>query len=159
PAALTPQNRFSRAVPVLQDAIIHHHGQLIGIVVAQTLEQARHAARLVQVDYDARKPAIRFDDHMESAYAPAIVNAGVKTDSLRGSLEAGFGLATASVDAVYDTPIEHHHPMEPHSTIAAWQGNRVTVHHSLQMVVEAVPAIAATFEVPPENVRVLSPFV
>ena len=155
----TPQNRLTRAVPVLQDNQIHHHGQFIGIVVAETIEQARHAARLVAVSYDARQPAIGFDDHLENAYAPPIVNAGIKTDSAHGNADAGLAASAMRVDAVYDTPIEHHHPMEAHSTIAVWNGDRVTVHHSLQMVVEAVPTIAATFEIPRENVRVHSPFV
>jgi xanthine dehydrogenase YagR molybdenum-binding subunit len=159
PAPETPQNRFSRSVPLFQDTVIHHHGQLIGFVVAETIEQARHAARLVQVSYDAAEPKIGFDANVENAYAPKTVNAGYKTDTERGNLEDGLQAAAGTVDAVYNTPIEHHHPMETHSTIAAWDGDRVTVHHSLQMVVEAVPAIAATFDIPRENVRVLSPFV
>jgi xanthine dehydrogenase YagR molybdenum-binding subunit len=159
PAPETPQNRFQRAVPVLQDTEIHHHGQFIGVVVAETFEQARHAARLVKVDYRETRPNIDFDANVENAYAPPIINAGFKTDTRRGEPEQGLQQAAARMDAVYDTPIEHHHPMEPHATIASWEGDRLTVHHGLQMVVEAVPAIAATFEIPRENIRVLSPFV
>jgi xanthine dehydrogenase YagR molybdenum-binding subunit len=159
PAVETPQNRFSRAVPVLQDATVRHHGQFVGVVVAVTQEQARQAARLVRIDYEAQPPRVDFDAHAEEAYAPKIVNAGVATDSKRGDVAAAMGTAARKVVAVYDTPIEHHHPMEPHATVAEWQGDRLTVHHGLQMVVEAPLAIAATFDIPPDNVRVHSPFV
>jgi xanthine dehydrogenase YagR molybdenum-binding subunit len=156
---VTPQNRFSRPVAIFQDTTIHHHGQLIAFVVAETLEQARHAARLLRVSYDETLPRIAFDKHVGESYSPSIVNAGVATNSRRGDLAAGLAAASARIDATYNTPIEHHHPMEAHSTVAAWDGDKVVVHHSLQMVVEAVPAIAATFQVPQENVRVVCPFV
>jgi xanthine dehydrogenase YagR molybdenum-binding subunit len=160
PAPETPQNRFTRATPLLQDTVIHHHGQLIGFVVAETIEQARHAATLVQVSYDAAEPRIGFDANVRNAYAPAAINAGYKTDTRRGDIDQGLKAAAGTVDAVYNTPIEHHHPMEMHSTVAVWEGdNKVTVHHSLQMVSDAAPAIASTFEIPRENVRVVCPFV
>ncbi|MET3441568.1 xanthine dehydrogenase YagR molybdenum-binding subunit [Variovorax paradoxus] len=160
PPPETPQNRFTRATPLLQDTVIHHHGQLIGFVVAETIEQARHAATLVKVSYDAAEPRIGFDANVRNAYAPAAINAGYKTDTRRGDVDQGLKAAAGTVDAVYNTPIEHHHPMEMHSTVAVWEGdNKVTVHHSLQMVSEAVPAIASTFEIPRENVRVVCPFV
>jgi xanthine dehydrogenase YagR molybdenum-binding subunit len=156
---LTPQNRFSRPVALLQDTTINHHGQLIAFVVAETLPQARHAAALLRITYGAARPRIGFDEHVGESYSPAIVNAGVATNSRRGDLASGLAAASARIDATYNTPIEHHHPMEAHSTTAVWDGDKVVVHHSLQMVVEAVPAIAATFQIPPENVRVLCPFV
>lgn len=160
PPPETPQNRFTRATPLLQDTVIHHHGQLIGFVVAETLEQARHAATLVQVSYDAAEPRIGFDANVKNAYAPAAINAGYKTDTRRGDVDQGLRAAAGTVDAVYNTPIEHHHPMEMHSTVAVWEGdNKVTVHHSLQMVSDAAPAIASTFDIPRENVRVVCPFV
>ena len=160
PAPETPQNRFTRATPLLQDTVIHHHGQLIGFVVAETIEQARHAATLMQVSYDAAEPRIGFDANVRNAYAPAAINAGYKTDTRRGDIDQGLKAAAGTVDAVYNTPIEHHHPMEMHSTVAVWEGDsKVTVHHSLQMVGEAAPAIASTFEIPRENVRVVCPFV
>lgn len=160
PPPETPQNRFTRATPLLQDTVIHHHGQLIGFVVAETLEQARHAATLVQVSYDAAEPRIGFDANVRNAYAPVAINAGYKTDTRRGDIDQGLKAAAGTVDAVYNTPIEHHHPMEMHSTVAVWEGDsKVTVHHSLQMVGEAAPAIASTFEIPRENVRVVCPFV
>ncbi|MEJ1128416.1 xanthine dehydrogenase family protein molybdopterin-binding subunit [Variovorax sp. CCNWLW225] len=160
PPPETPQNRFTRATPLLQDTVIHHHGQLIGFVVAETIEQARHAATLVKVSYDAAEPRIGFDANVRNAYAPAAINAGYKTDTRRGDIDQGLKAAAGTVDAVYNTPIEHHHPMEMHSTVAMWEGDsKVTVHHSLQMVGEAAPAIASTFEIPRENVRVVCPFV
>ena len=44
-------------LPILQDSSVHWDGQPIAVVVAETLEQAEHAASLVEVEYKAEVPA------------------------------------------------------------------------------------------------------
>src|SRR6185295_2113246 len=50
-----PQDNYAepRALP-FADATVHYLGQQIAVVVAETLEQATHAAQLVKVTYEAR---------------------------------------------------------------------------------------------------------
>lgn len=157
--ALTPQNRSTRSVPVLQSDKIHQFGQYIGVVVAETYEQARHAARLVKVTYETEKPLVDFDENLSKAYKPPIINGNYPADTQTGDVETGLKAASATIEETYETPIEHHHPMETHSTIAAWEGEKLTVYDATQMVANPRTAIANTFQIPPENIRVLAPYI
>ena len=63
------------------------------------------------------------------------------------------------VDATYVTPIEHHNPMEPHATIARWDGDRLTVWTATQGISGAQHTLAAQFGIEQANVRVICPYV
>lgn len=159
PEPVTAQNRATRSVPVLQDTRIYQFGQYIGVVVAETYEQARSAARLVEVVYAAEKPLVDFDENLPKAYKPLIINAGYPTDTQKGDVETALQAADLALEATYETPIEHHHPIEAHSTIAVWENGKLTLYDSTQMVNNPKQAVANSFQIPPENVRVFAPFI
>lgn len=159
PEPVTSQNRATRSVAVLQDTKIHQFGQYIGVIVAETYEQARVAARLVRVTYETEKPLVDFDENVPKAYKPPIINAGYPTDTQKGNVENGLKTADAKLEETYETPIEHHHPMETHSTIAVWEGEKLTLYDSTQMVDNPKQAVANTFQIPKENIRVLAPYI
>ena len=96
-------------------------------------ERAAQAARLVRVVYAPADARLDFDAAKAQAFAPARANRE-PTDHSRGDLGAGLAAAAAKVDVVYTTPIEHHNPMEPHATIAEWDGDRLTLHDATQNV-------------------------
>lgn len=156
---LTNANRMTRSNPVLQHTMIHCYGQYIGLIVAETYEQARHAARLVKVSYKTEKPKIDFDENVKSAYKPEIINADFPTDTSWGNLENGLNQSTETLEETYETPIEHHHPMEPHATISVFKGEKLIVYESSQMVTQTQAGIANTFNIPKENIRVISLYV
>lgn len=157
--AVTNENRMTRPSAVLQNTTIHCYGQYIGIVVAETYEQARYAARLVKVSYKKEKPRIDFDENLKDAYKPDIINAGYPTDTSWGNVEDGLKQSAVKLDETYETPIEHHHPMEPHATIAFFQGEKLTVYESTQMLAQVKDAVANTFTIPKENIQVFSPYI
>ena len=157
--AVTAANRMTRSNPVLQQTRIHYYGQYVGLVVAETYEQARAAARLVKVSYKAEKPKIDFDENAKRAYKPEVINAGYPTDTSWGNLENGLKQSAEIVAETYETPIENHHPMEPHATIAEFQGEKLTVYEATQMLAQTRDGIANTFNIPKENIRVLSPYI
>jgi len=156
---LTPANRMTRSNPVLQNTRIHCYGQYIGLVVAETYEQARAAARLVKVSYKSEKPKIDFDENSKDAYKPEVINAGYPTDTSWGNLESGLKQAAEIVTETYETPIEHHHPMEPHASLAAFQGEKLIVYEATQMLAQTRDGIANTFNIPKEKIQVLSPYI
>lgn len=156
---LTPANRMTRSNPALQDTSIHCYGQYIGLVVAETYEQARYAARLVRVSYNTEKPKIDFDENVQFAYKPEVINAGFPTDTDWGDVESGLKQSAFTVSETYQTPIEHHHPMEPHATIAVFEGEKLLVYESAQMLAATRAGIANTFNIPEENIRILSPYI
>jgi xanthine dehydrogenase YagR molybdenum-binding subunit len=157
--ALTPENRMTRSNPVLQGTKIYYYGQYIGLVVAETYEQARHAARLIKVSYKKEAPKIDFEEHVKDAYKPAVINAGYPTDTSWGNVENALQQSAQTIEATYETPIEHHHPMEPHASLAFFEGDRLTVYEATQMLLPTRDSISNTFGIPKENIQVLSPYI
>ncbi|GAP96868.1 xanthine dehydrogenase family protein molybdopterin-binding subunit [Leptolyngbya sp. NIES-2104] len=146
-----------RGGALLQDNKIEFYGQHIGVVVAETFEQARAAARLVKVSYQKSAAKIEFEKHINEAVVPT----GKEfQDDGRGDLNTAFQSAKFKVEAVYETPIEHHHPMAPHATIAVWEApNKLTLYNEAQVVNGVQRAAAGTLGLPPENVRIVTPHV
>ena len=140
-------------MPVLQGPEVHYYGQYVGLVVAETLEQAQYACRLVKYEYETEEPAVDFDDR-ESAF-----RLNERMDYSRGDVQQGLREADEVVEATYITPMEHHHPMELHAVIASWNDGAVEVYASQQMIEDSALAIAKTFGLEEENVRVIAPFV
>ena len=153
-----PQDNYAepRALP-FADATVHYLGQQIAVVVAETLEQATHAAQLVKVTYDA-KPA-RTD--LQALRAEAIEKPpGPQSQPFtQGDPRAAFASAAVKVDQVYRTPYQHHNPMEAHAIVASWKGDELTLYDSAQNIFATRQTLAHAFEIPTANVRVLSPFV
>lgn len=156
---VTSKNRQTRSNPVLQNTSIHCYGQYIGLIVAETYEQARYAARLVKVSYKTEKPKIDFDENMQRAYKPEVINADYPTDTSWGNLENGLKQSIETISETYETPIEHHHPMEPHATIAVFNGEELTLYDTAQIVASVRDAIANTFTIPKENIHILAPYI
>jgi xanthine dehydrogenase YagR molybdenum-binding subunit len=82
-----------------------------------------------------------------------------QADRSRGDADAAIANAVIKVDAIYDIARENHTPMEPHATIAAWQGDKLTLWSKSQFVVNEQAEIAAVFGMPRENVQVICPFI
>lgn len=141
--------------PVLQTNMVHFYGEYVGLVVAETFEQAQYAARLVKFKYkkDAN-PAIHLEKLRAKAYKP-----NDKSDYSRGDLKAGLAAADERLEVTYNTPIEHHHPMEMHAVIASWDNGKVIAYASQQIVNDATIAISDTFQIPKKDVRVVAAYV
>lgn len=145
-----------RGGALLQGPEIHFYGQHIGIVVAETFELARFASRLIKVSYNKKEPKVDFIKLQKEAVKPKDKE---KDDKVRGDVDTAFNSAEFKVDAIYETPVEHHNPMEPHSTIAVWEGEKLTLYNGSQIVNGAQTSAAASLQIPPANVRIVSPHI
>jgi len=143
---------------LLQDTAIHYNNQPIAVVVADTLEQARDAARCLPVQYRRADAVLDFAQARTQARKPDEDEDG-SADSHRGDPDAGLRSAAAVVDTVYTTPMENHNPMEPHATIAVWDGGELTLYDATQYVTGVRKVASATFGIPMEKVRVICPYV
>src|SRR5688500_6309347 len=114
---------YSRAYPTLVGSEVHHFGEPVALVVADTWEQARAAARLVRVTYVEEPGRFDFAAHLDQAYAPKTANAGLPTDSAVGDFEPAFARAEVRIDQHYTTPYQSAQPMEPHARLAAAAGD------------------------------------
>ena len=134
---------------------IQHYHQAIAVVVAETFEQARAAAQTIRVDYVRAKGAYDLDKARAGAIAPK----NEKPDSDAGDFATAFKNAPVQFDATYTTPDESHAMMEPHASIAAWDGDRLTVWTANQMIDWGVGDLSATLGLPKKNVRLVSPYI
>jgi xanthine dehydrogenase YagR molybdenum-binding subunit len=150
-------------IPLLQDPTVDYFGQTIGLVVAETFEQARDAARLVKTEYRTQPAIVELQAGLGEAYAPKSVGGMGATVSVLGdgvtSIDEALHGAEVLISATYNSPIEHHNPMEPHATTATWNGDRLTIYDASQWVQGQQRNLAAVLGIDEANVRVLCPFV
>jgi xanthine dehydrogenase YagR molybdenum-binding subunit len=146
--------------PQLTGPEIKHYHQAVAFVVAETFEQARDAANLVRISYTAEPGRFDLAKEKAKAYPPSREQVfGDNPDSKAGDFDAGFAAAPVKLDVTYTTPDQSHMMMEPHATTAKWDGDKLTVWNSNQMVNWAVRDLAGTLLIPKENIRVVSTFV
>ncbi|RVJ57934.1 aldehyde oxidoreductase molybdenum-binding subunit PaoC [Sinorhizobium meliloti] len=133
---------------------IQHYHQAIAVVVAETFEEARAAAALVKVDYAEEKGAFDLAAAKDSAVEPE--GGG---DSGAGDFDAAFKAAPVKLDQIYTTPDQSHAMMEPHASIAAWNGEDLTVWTSSQMIDWWRTDLATTLGIDKDKVHLMSPFI
>src|SRR4051794_1305592 len=136
---------------------IAHYHQAIALVVAESFEQARAAAQLIRVDYARAQGA--FDLAGAQNSAPPAPLLGGPADTAVGDFAAAFTAAPFQLDATYTTPDQGHAMMEPHASIAAWNGDKLTLWTSNQMIAWGAGDLAKTLGIPKDNVRLISPFI
>ena len=142
-------------------AEIAHYHQAIAIVVAETFEQARAAAGAIRVAY-AREQG-RFDLAALAKTAPIDdgSNEGLSGPAIDrvGDFDAAFAAAPVKLDKTYTTPDQSHSMMEPHASLAMWEGEKLTVWTSNQMINWGRGDLAKTLGIAAENVRLISPYI
>jgi len=141
---------------------VQHYHQAIAVVVAETFEQARSAAMLIRTDYTGTPG--RYDLAQEAPGAKPVGGESGEGSSAPpidrvGDFDAAFAAAATKLDATYTTPDESHAMMEPFATIASWQGNKLTVWTSNQMITWGKRDLATTLNMSADDVRLVSPYV
>ncbi|MGJ5630783.1 xanthine dehydrogenase family protein molybdopterin-binding subunit [Nostoc sp. CALU 1950] len=141
-----------------KDHNIYYDGQHLGIVIAQTLEQAETAASKIKIIYEEAPPTVTVV-HAE-IFEPESIYFGIMPGKItRGDVESGKAQADVLVEQVYTTPMEHHNPLEPSATIAVWEGDNLTLYETTQGISATQRAIASVLNIPQENVRVISKYL
>ena len=135
---------------------IQHYHQAVALVVAETFEQARSAAQLVQVKYAGAKGAYDLAKEKDKGVPHKDKE---NADSKVGDFASAFAAAPVRIDATYTTPDQSHAMMEPHASIAKWDGDKVTLWTSNQMIAWGQGDVAKTLGIPKEKVRLVSPYI
>jgi xanthine dehydrogenase YagR molybdenum-binding subunit len=153
-----PQPPARRHLSLLQDADVFYNGQPVAVVVAQSLNEAKAAAAMLKFKY-AEKPALmNFEGRVAEARWPK--NPGKEpAGNHRGDVEAGFAKSAVIVENTYVTPIQNHNPMEPHATIAWWDGPKLNVYDATQYITGDRMSLAKTLNIPLDYVHVVDPVV
>ena len=146
-----------RHISILQDALVHYNGQPIAVVVARSITEAMQGARLLNITYAQDPALLDFLGNLRHARPPKNPGRGAK--KVRGDLDAQLARGTVTVDNTYLTPLQNHNPMEPHATLAWWEGDRLSIYDSTQYISGDRATLAGIFSLPPENVHVIDPYV
>ena len=145
------------SIAELQDDEIVHYGQAVGLVVADTYENARAGAYLVKAQYDRQPAPYELKTRIPEARTPSAARGD--PDTSLGDFDGAFANAAVKIDGLYTTPHQIHSAMEPHATIAEWQGDQLVLHTSNQMLNQGQESVGGTFGIPPKQVRLVSRYV
>lgn len=151
------QPPIGRVLSLLQDDAVHYNNQPIAVVVADTLEHAREATARLRVEYEPAPAVLDFEQAKARTHPPDKVLSEA-ADTRRGDLQAGMLSGSVQLDATYTTPYETHNPLEPHATVAVWEGDHLTLYDSTQYIKGVQNLVAAILGIKSEQVTVLCPF-
>ncbi|MFM0480136.1 xanthine dehydrogenase family protein molybdopterin-binding subunit [Paraburkholderia strydomiana] len=145
----------------LWDDRVWYSGQPVALVLAESLELARHAASLVDVHYESAPHRTDMGEALMDAEPPSTEKGGFDPPPPpRGDADAALASAVARVDAFYSTPAEYHNPMEMHGcTVVPDEHGHLTVYEKTQGVVNTKSYLTAVFGLSDDQVQVVSPFV
>jgi xanthine dehydrogenase YagR molybdenum-binding subunit len=148
-----PDGYMGSTIQPLRSEQILHAGQIVAIVVAESFEAAREAAHVLEVRYALEQPAASFDD------AGVTSSPGGKENPRVGDFAGAYAASPVKIDAEYETATQHHNPIELFTTVAAWDGDKLTIWESSQNVWGFKNGLAAQLNIPADDIRVISPFV
>ncbi len=151
-------SRFAFKLDVLQNDTVRYPGQPIAVVIARTLEAATEGAALLAPVYES-EPARTGLDSAEP-FVPEVVGPGHPTNFDRGGdIAAGLKAAAHTIEQTYDTPAQYHNAMEPHSVVAVWDGDRLSLDMPTQGLAISQARLAEMVGVAPEQIEIRSPFI
>ncbi|MCA6106390.1 xanthine dehydrogenase family protein molybdopterin-binding subunit [Bradyrhizobium cenepequi] len=143
----------------LRTAEIAEEGQIIAVVLADTYEAAREAAHRVKVSYTAATPTTSFHSAGTIAARAKGQVKRFKDDPKVGDFNTAFEEAEVKITAEYETPPQHHNPMELFTTSVAWNGDSLTIYEPSQFVYGLKNGVATQLGIDPDQVRVINPYV
>ncbi len=144
-------------LPVMQDAEIHWNGQPIAVVLAETQEQADHAASLIVATYERAPARTAFEAAKADTASGSFGGEPLLLEI--GDAEAALAAAPHKIDATYTTPRHNHNAIELHAATLTWQGDDLIIHDATQAVSHTAWSLAQVFGIREAQVRVTSPYV
>ena len=154
----------SSMAPLASDRI-QYGGQIVALVVAESFEAARDAAQRLDIAYAEERPSATFDS---PGLKEGLTNPKPKSKEGEesgdenpkvGDAQGAFAAASVKIDRRYETPTQHHNPIELFTTTCAWNGDELTVWESSQNMYGFKNGLAEQLGIPADKVRAVSPFV
>ncbi len=152
-------DRYARAIPQLGSAAVDYYGQPIAFVVATTFEQARSASKLVSVTYAKAAGEHEMKSHLARGELQEKIFGEPAVNGSKEEFDKAFANSAVTVNAHFTTAAHAAAPMEPPATLAYWQGNKLTVHCSAQLINSAQKGVASTLGLPLADVRLVSRYI
>jgi xanthine dehydrogenase YagR molybdenum-binding subunit len=150
---------MSTTVQPLKSAEVAHDGQIIAVVLADTYEAAREAVHRVKVNYRPATPSTTFDSPGTTSGLAKGQASRFKEDPKVGDFAKAFDEAEVKVAASYETPTQHHNPMELFATSCVWNGDNLTIYEPSQYVYGLKNGVAEQLGIDADKVRVINYYV
>jgi xanthine dehydrogenase YagR molybdenum-binding subunit len=148
----------TNTVKLLGGPEVDHYHQAIAVVVAETFEQARDAVLKIRIEYARDEGAFDLAAAKDAAEMAGSGYWGPPATTV-GHFADAFSTAPVQIDGTYTTPDQSHAMMEPHASMAVWNGDKLTLWTSNQMIAWGARDVAKTLNIPAANVRLISPFI
>jgi CO/xanthine dehydrogenase Mo-binding subunit len=139
-----------------------YHGAPVAAIAADTLEQARRALDLIDVDWKVLEPVLDPDGARPSGRSGRTGSGLVHDEPSRherGDIEAGLAEADVVVEAEYRTQTVLHNSLETHQAVCRWEGDVLEVYISTQFIWGVRDSVASKLELPPDKVRVVCEYM
>jgi xanthine dehydrogenase YagR molybdenum-binding subunit len=143
----------------MKSAYIEQEGEIVAIVLAETFEAARQAAHAVKVNYNAAIPTTTFNSPGTTTARAKGQLAQFKEDPKVGDFAKAFSDAEVKLTADYETPTQHHNPMELFATSCAWNGDNLTIYEPSQYVHGLKNGVAEQLGIDADKIRVVNAYV
>ena len=166
---------------------VKYVGQPLGGIAAESLDIAKDAISLIEINYEMKPFVIDIDSAMK-ADAPLVFDVpiatqkdggdvgeehdgseghgnvrGPSTSSFfggpRGGLQKGFEDADVVVEKTYRTQVHTHLPLETHGVVVDWGTDVMMVYASTQNTAAVRNELASVFGLPKSKVRVICKFM
>jgi xanthine dehydrogenase YagR molybdenum-binding subunit len=144
---------------VFQGPEVLFNGQPMAAVIAETQEQADAAASSILVTYAPGSAATEMNLDRGRTPSEPVAKSGRPGEKGRGEPEAALSAAPVTIDIRCVHERELHSAMEPHATIADWDGDKLTLYDKTQWVDNVRSEISHVFGIPEQSIHVISPFV
>lgn len=159
---LTGEGGLGEVRQPLQSPTVHYGAQSVAVVVAETAEQARHAATLVRVTYDVEAPELDMDG-ADRTTRPDAFSGGEPLQLGGASIDAALQNAPVRLEREYANPVHHHNPIEILASIARWERRDSVDHLLLYDTTRSVDmlrdAVCNAFRMELDQVHVVSKFI
>jgi xanthine dehydrogenase YagR molybdenum-binding subunit len=143
----------------LKSPDIAQEGQIVAVVLANSFEAAREASHAAKVNYTAASPTTTFDSPGTTSAPAKGQLAQFKEDPKVGDFARAFGEADVKVSAAYETPAQHHNPLELFATSCVWNGDSLTIYEPSQYVHGLKNGVAEQLDIDADNIRVINSYV
>ena len=146
----------------LTEGKVRYAGQQVAAVAAVNERTAERALDLIKVEYKVL-PAVVDWEKARDPSAPQVrdgkPNVEKFNEAARGDVEKGFKEADVVIERTYRTNFEIHHPTETHASVAAWDGDQLTVYDSTQNVHGVRDGLARALKIPAAKVTVIKNYM
>jgi len=158
-AELGEVNPIYNGRPVIAMNKVRYVGEPVAAVAAADLATAEEALSLIHVDYEELAAVTGIDAALQSG-APLVHeekpgNIGTHEKVARGDVDEGFAQSDEIAEDIFTFPMVYHYAMEPHSVIAHYGDDEITVWSSAQHPFQVRGDIAKLFKAAPAKVRLI----